>query len=85
MVEDSSHAGQRPTFDLHYDEMQSRYKLLMYTFEEGKLTLSEYFDKVIFYKERPFTPKKFQLFMFAQSSPDEAMIQLILNSMKRII
>lgn len=64
-------------FDLDYGEMQSRHKLLMATFEEGKLTLSEYLNSVIFYKERPFTPEKFQEFMFAQSSSDEAMIQLI--------
>ena len=64
-------------FDLDYGEMQSRHKLLMATFEEGKLTLSEYFDKVIFYKERPFTAEKFQEFMFAQSTPDKDMIELM--------
>jgi putative hydrolase of the HAD superfamily len=66
-------------FYLDYGEMQSRHKLLMATFEEGKLTLSEYLDKVIFYKERPFTPEKFREFMFAQSSSDEAIIQLIIQ------
>jgi putative hydrolase of the HAD superfamily len=64
-------------FNLDYSEMQSRHKLLMATFEEGKLTLSEYLDKVIFYKKRPFTPEKFQEFMFAQSISDEEMIRLI--------
>ncbi len=64
-------------FDLDYGEMQSRHKLLMATFEEGKLTLSEYFDKVIFYKERPFTPEKFQEFMFAQTTPYKDMIELM--------
>jgi putative hydrolase of the HAD superfamily len=64
-------------FDLDYDEMQSRHKLVMATFEEGKLTLSEYLDRVIFYKERPFTPEKIQEFMFAQSTPDKDMIELM--------
>lgn len=64
-------------FDLDYGEMQSRHKLLMATFEEGKLTLSEYLDKVIFYKERPFTPEKFQEFMFAQTTSDKEMIELM--------
>ena len=64
-------------FDLDYDEMQSRHKLVMATFEEGKLTLSEYLDKVIFYKERLFTPEKIQEFMFAQSTPDKDMIELM--------
>ena len=64
-------------FDLDYDEMQSRHKLVMATFEEGKLTLSEYLDKVIYYMERDFSAEKFLEFMFAQSIPDEAMIQLM--------
>lgn len=65
------------TFHLDYNEMQSRHKPLMTTFEEGKLTLSEYLDRVLFYKERSFTSEEFQEFMFAQSNSDEAMIQLI--------
>ncbi len=64
-------------FDLDYSEMQSRHKLMMATFEEGKLTLSEYIDKVIFYKERPFTPVNFREFMFAQTTPDKEMIELM--------
>src|ERR1035437_4316229 len=64
-------------FNLNYDEMQCRHKLVMATFEEGKITLSEYLNKVIFYKERPFTPEKFQEFMFAQTTPDKEMIELM--------
>ena len=64
-------------FNLNYDEMQSRHKLVMATFEEGKITLSEYLDKVIFYKERSFTPEKFREFMFAQTIPDKEMIELM--------
>lgn len=64
-------------FELDYSEMQSRHKILMATFEEGKLTLSEYLDRVIFYKERPFTPEKFQEFMFAQTTPNKEMIELM--------
>lgn len=64
-------------FNLNYDEMQSRHKLVMATFEEGKLTLSEYLDKVIFYKERPFTPENFSQFMFDQTTSDKEMIELM--------
>jgi len=64
-------------FNLNYDEMQCRHKLVMATFEEGKITLSEYLNKVIFYKERPFTPEKFQEFMFAQTTPNKEMIELM--------
>ena len=64
-------------FDLDYGEMQSRHKLLMTTFEEGKLTLSEYLNSVIFYKERTFTPEKFREFVFAQTNSNKEMIELI--------
>ena len=64
-------------FDLSYDEMQSRHKLVMATFEEGKITLSEYLDRIIFYKERPFTPEIFREFMFAQTAPNKEMIELM--------
>jgi len=64
-------------FDLDYGEMQSRHKLLMATVEEGKVTLNEYLNKVILYKERPFTPEKFQEFMFSQTTPDKEMIALM--------
>ena len=64
-------------FDLDYEEMEGRHKLQMPTFEEGKLSLSEYLTRVVFYTKRPFKPATFEQFIFAQSSPDEEMIQLI--------
>jgi putative hydrolase of the HAD superfamily len=64
-------------FDLDYGEMQSQHKLVMATFEEGKITLSEYLNRVIFYKGRPFTPEHFSKFMFAQTTPDKEMIELM--------
>lgn len=64
-------------FNLNYDEMQSRHKLVMATFEEGKITLSEYLNRVIFYKGRSFTPENFSEFMFAQTTPDKEMIELM--------
>ena len=64
-------------FDLNYDEMQSQHKLVMATYEEGKLTLSEYLNRVVFYKKRPFTPEDFSKFMFAQTTPDKEMIELM--------
>jgi putative hydrolase of the HAD superfamily len=64
-------------FNLDYDEMQSRHNLLMATYEEGKLSLNEYLNRLIFYKERPFTPEKFSEFMFAQTTPKKEMIELM--------
>lgn len=64
-------------FNLDYEEMQSRHKLVMATYEEGKITLSDYLNRVIFYKGRPFTPEIFREFMFAQTAPNKEMIELM--------
>lgn len=64
-------------FNLNYDEMQNRHRLIMATFEEGKITLSEYLNRIIFYKERSFTPEIFREFMFAQTAPNKEMIELM--------
>ncbi len=56
-------------FDLDYEEMEGRHKLQMPTFEEGKLSLSEYLTRVVFYTKRPFKPATFEQFIFAQISP----------------
>jgi putative hydrolase of the HAD superfamily len=65
------------TFDLDVKEMESRHQLNFATFEEGKLTLEEYLDRVVFYQKRPFTPVQFRRFMFAQSKPYPEMIELV--------
>ena len=72
------HARRRATkyFKLEWGEMEARHNLNFATFEEGKLTLKEYLDRVVFYKKRPFTRAEFRLFMFAQSKPYPEMIEL---------
>ena len=46
------------------------------TFEDGKLTLDEYLELVVFYKKRPFSRAQFRRFMFAQSKACPGMIEL---------
>ncbi len=65
------------TFHLNYDDMQSRHKLTMVTYELGKLTLDEYLNRVVFYGKRDFTPYQFRDFMFTQTTPYMDMIELI--------
>jgi putative hydrolase of the HAD superfamily len=65
------------TFHLNYDDMQSRHKLTMVTYEEGKLTLDEYLKWVVFYEKRDFTPDQFRNFMFTQTTPRMDMIGFI--------
>jgi len=64
------------TFDLDLAGMEDRHHLTFGTYEEGRLTLEEYLGRVVFYQKRPFTRAQFRRFMFAQSKPYAAMIEL---------
>jgi putative hydrolase of the HAD superfamily len=66
-------------FNLNLSEMESRHHLTFVTYEEGKLTLKEYLNRVVFYQKRTFTPNQFQKFMFDQSTPYTEMIEFILK------
>jgi len=73
------HARKRAAahFRLKWPEMEGRHQLNFATFEEGKLTLEEYLDRVVFHRKRPFTKAQFRNFMFAQSKPFPRMIELV--------
>jgi putative hydrolase of the HAD superfamily len=73
------HARKRAAtfFKLKLPEMEDRHHLTFDTYEEGKLTLAEYLNRVVFYQKRPFTRAQFRRFMFAQSKPYPGMINLI--------
>jgi putative hydrolase of the HAD superfamily len=73
------HARKRAAtkFKLKLADMEDRHHLNFDTYEQGKLTLEEYLRRVVFYRERPFTPAQFRSFMFAQSKPHPEMIDLI--------
>jgi putative hydrolase of the HAD superfamily len=64
-------------FDLDYQVMNERHHLTFDTYEEGKLTLDTYLDRVVFHKERAFTRQEFKDFMFTQSQPHREMIDLV--------
>jgi putative hydrolase of the HAD superfamily len=65
------------TFDLDYADLNERHHLTFDTYEQGKLSLLEYLQRVVFYKERPFSLESFRTFMFNQSQPIPEMIDLI--------
>jgi putative hydrolase of the HAD superfamily len=65
------------TFAIDFEEMDERHHLVFDTYEEGKLSLDEYLDRVVFYEERSFTRDHFRTFMFAQSRPIPEMIELV--------
>jgi putative hydrolase of the HAD superfamily len=64
-------------FGLDHDEMDERHHLTFDTYEEGKLSLDEYLNRVVFYEKRPFSREDFRRHMFAQSKPFPEMIELI--------
>ncbi len=62
-------------FNLDEEEVNERHHLTFDTYEIGKLSLTEYLNRVIFYEERKFTEEEFKTFMFSQSQqlPDMMM------------
>ena len=64
-------------FHLDIPEMEKRHKLLFVVYEEGRITLDEYLDKVVFYQKRDFTSSQFKGFMFSLTTPDLEMIAFI--------
>jgi putative hydrolase of the HAD superfamily len=64
-------------FNLDYDEMNERHHLTFDIYEEGKLSLDEYLNRVVFYQERSFSQEEFKAFMYAQSQSFPEMIELM--------
>ena len=56
-------------FHLDADEFQARHEMVVSSFERGKLTLEEYLDRTVFYRERPFTREAFRDVMLSLSQP----------------
>ncbi len=54
-------------FHLDWDEFQDRHDLSFPAFDSGQITLNEYLDRTLFYRQRAFTREEFTAFMFAQS------------------
>ena len=64
-------------FSLDYAEMNERHHLTFDTYEQGKLSLDKYLDRIVFYQQRSFTREEFKAFMVAQSHPFPEMIELM--------
>ncbi|MDQ6890835.1 MAG: HAD-IA family hydrolase, partial [Bacteroidota bacterium] len=64
-------------FKLDFAELEERHNIMFVTYEEGKITIDEYLDHVVFYKHRDFNNYEFKEYMFSLSTPDPAMIDFI--------
>jgi putative hydrolase of the HAD superfamily len=62
-------------FELDGEETEERHHLIFHLYEEGKLSMDEYLERVIFYSTRNFSKEDFKTFMFEQSSPIEGSIE----------
>ena len=63
-------------FQLDYDELDERHHMTFDTYEEGKLSMDEYLNLVVFYKERSFELNDFKKFLFEQTKPLPDMIKM---------
>ncbi len=70
-------------FALDSEEMDENHHLAFDTYEEGKLSLDDYLERLVFYRPRPFSPQQFKDFMFAQSQPFPEMIELVTELKRR--
>lgn len=65
-------------FQLDAEEFRVRHEPLVPDFESGKLTLDEYLDRTVFYRDRPFTREAFRDYIFSLSKPLPGMLDLAL-------
>ena len=68
-------AAQEFGFDLV--EFESRHEFLAAALDTAQLTLDEYLDRTLFYRERPFTREAFRQFIIAQSKPFADSLQVM--------
>ncbi|MFW0716657.1 HAD hydrolase-like protein [Pedobacter sp. N23S346] len=70
-------------FNLDSVDLEERHHLTFDTYEVGKLTLDEYLERIVFFKERTFSYDDFKEFMFKKSLPYPEMIRLICDLKKK--
>lgn len=68
-------AAQQFGFDLV--EFESRHEFLAAALDTAQLTLDQYLDRTLFYRERPFTRESFREFMFGRSKPYPDTLQVM--------
>jgi putative hydrolase of the HAD superfamily len=63
-------------FNLDEEEFQDRHEMLVSSLERGKITLDQYLDRSVFYRERSFTRDQFKEAMYSLSQPDSAILEI---------
>jgi putative hydrolase of the HAD superfamily len=62
-------------FQLDEKEFHDRHEMVVSSFERGKITLEEYLDRTVFYRQRSFSREEFRGFMFTLSEPLPGMLE----------
>jgi putative hydrolase of the HAD superfamily len=70
-------------FKLDPVETEERHHLSFDTYESGKISLSEYLKRLVFYTKRDFSEEDFRAFMFEQSQPYSDMLDLVCRIKKK--
>lgn len=64
-------------FSINYDEFNEKHESVFIQFEKGQLSLDEYLNHTIFFKERNFLRSDFIEFMKTQSKPYDGSIKVL--------
>ena len=56
-------------FHLDEEDFRARHEMVVSSFERGKISLDEYLDRTVFYRDRSFTRDEFRDYMFSLSRP----------------
>jgi putative hydrolase of the HAD superfamily len=56
-------------FHLDTKEFQARHEIVVSSFEQGEISLDEYLDRTVFYRDRSFSRDQFRDYMFSLSRP----------------
>jgi putative hydrolase of the HAD superfamily len=70
-------------FSLDLPEFEERHHLTFDTYEEGKLTLDQYLNRIVFYEDRSFSKDDFMEFIYSQTEPYPDMIDMIKELKKK--
>jgi putative hydrolase of the HAD superfamily len=57
------------------EEFHNRHEMVVSSFERGKITLDEYLDRTVFYRQRTFTREAFRGYMCSLSQPAPEVLQ----------
>jgi putative hydrolase of the HAD superfamily len=64
-------------FRLDWDEFEDRHELVVTAFETGRLSLDQYLDRTIFYRDRSFSREQIRSFMLGCSMPNDDSLRAV--------